>query len=60
MKAAYFFEQLLQLLVLVRLHKDMLVVNVLDDECMAMVFIDFYDDGLDGWIALDQDAFTIA
>lgn len=53
----YIFELLLELIKLFGVDQACLVVDVLRDVETAVFFVDFADDGFDGWIALDQGAF---
>jgi hypothetical protein len=55
----YILQKLLQLIMFPFLNQHMLVVDIFDNEGVAMLLIYPHDDGLDGGIALDQDAFII-
>ena len=41
---------------LVAFDQYVFVVNILDDDVVVMLRVDFDDDGLDGWVALYQNA----
>lgn len=53
----YFFQQLFQLIQFVILDEYMLVVNIFDDELVAVVVVDAVDDGLDGRVAFDKNTY---
>lgn len=48
----HIFQQSLQFVVLLLVHKNMLVVDVFDNEAVCMLRVYSHDDGLDGRIAL--------
>jgi hypothetical protein len=58
-QGTYVFQELFQLFMLMGLDQHVLVVDVLYDECVAVLVVYPGEDGLDGWIALDQNAFRI-
>ena len=54
----YILQKMLQFIVFPFLDENMLVVDVFDDEGVAMLLVYPHDDGLDRWITLHQYAFT--
>lgn len=50
----YIFELLLEFIKLLGVDQACLVIDILRDVETAILFVDFADDGFDGWIALDQ------